>query len=207
MGRRDIKAIRRLELIEAAMSAIHAHGFANLTVSQIAQDAGASTGSIHYYFGGKEALLEATMRHLLSVLKRAVLRRLADQSDPEQRLIAVVAGNFDKALFSSESCSVWTQFWAYAPSCSVWTQFWAYAPYDPRLARLQRLNKRRVRSNLIAELKMLMPPGSVETACIAIQSYMDGIWVHAAQTGATLSTETVQEDATRFLKLLLRTTD
>jgi len=136
MGRRDIKAIRRLELIEAAMSAIHAHGFANLTVSQIAQDAGASTGSIHYYFGGKEALLEATMRHLLSVLKRAVLRRLADQSDPEQRLIAVVAGNFDKALFSSESCS-------------VWTQFWAYAPYDPRLARLQRLNKRRVRSNLI----------------------------------------------------------
>jgi len=194
MGRRDIKAIRRLELIEAAMSAIHAHGFANLTVSQIAQDAGASTGSIHYYFGGKEALLEATMRHLLSVLKRAVLRRLADQSDPEQRLIAVVAGNFDKALFSSESCS-------------VWTQFWAYAPYDPRLARLQRLNKRRVRSNLIAELKMLMPPGSVETACIAIQSYMDGIWVHAAQTGATLSTETVQEDATRFLKLLLRTTD
>jgi len=192
MGRRDIKAIRRLELIEAAMSAIHAHGFANLTVSQIAQDAGASTGSIHYYFGGKEALLEATMRHLLSVLKQAVLRRLADQTDPEQRLIAVVAGNFDEALFSSESCS-------------VWTQFWAYAPYDPRLARLQRLNKRRVRSNLIAELKMLMPPGSVETACIAIQSYMDGIWVHAAQTGATLSTETVQDDATRFLKLLIST--
>lgn len=192
MGRRDIKAIRRLELIEAAMSAIHAHGFANLTVSQIAHDAGASTGSIHYYFGGKEALLEATMRHLLSVLKQAVLRRLADQTDPEQRLIAVVAGNFDEVLFSNESCS-------------VWTQFWAYAPYDPRLARLQRLNKRRVRSNLIAELKVLMPPDSVETACIAIQSYMDGIWVHAAQTGATLSSETVREDATRFLKLLLST--
>ncbi len=191
MGRRDIKAIRRFELIEAAMSAIQKHGFANLTVSQIAEDAETSAGSIHYYFGGKDALLEATMRHLLAVLKEAVLRRLSSLEDPEQRLIAVVLGNFDETLFSSESCS-------------VWTQFWAYAPYNPRLARLQLVNKSRVRSNLIAELKRLMSPDAAETACIAIQSYMDGIWVHAAQTGTPPPHKQVQDDATHFLLMLTR---
>ncbi len=189
MGRRDIKAIRRFELIAAAMSAIQKHGFANLTVNQIARDAETSAGSIHYYFGGKDALLEATMRHLLSVLKEAVLRRLDGLDDPERRLVAVVLGNFDETLFSTESCS-------------VWTQFWAYAPYNPRLARLQQVNKSRVRSNLIAELKRLMPPDAVETACIAIQSYMDGIWIHTAQAGTPPPHKQVQDDATRFLRLL-----
>ena len=58
--------------------------------------------------------------------------------------MATIGGNFDETLFTVENCR-------------VWSQFWGYAPYQPRLARLQRLNKSRVRSNLRAELKKLLP--------------------------------------------------
>lgn len=191
MGRQNIKAIRQAELIEAVIATIHTHGFAALTVNHIAKEAQTSTGSIHYYFGGKEALLEATMRHLLSTLRDAVLQRLDGQTNSEQRLAAIVSGNFDKTLFTNQSCS-------------VWMQFWAYAPYSPKLARLHRLNKSRVRSNLRAELKQLMPAQSVETARTAIQSYMDGIWLHAAQPDAVADADVAQADATLFLRLLLR---
>ncbi|KAB7613338.1 transcriptional regulator BetI [Amylibacter sp. SFDW26] len=190
MGRQDIKSIRRAELIDAVMITIHRYGFADLTVSQIAKEAETSTGSIHYYFGGKDALLEATMRHLLSILKDAISVRMQGQTDPKQRLIAVVTGNFDALFFTDQSTS-------------VWVQFWAYAPYSPSLARLQMMNKNRIRSNLRAELKRLLPKQSVETARIAIQSYMDGVWVHAAQSGVRADANTVQTDAVKFLELLL----
>ena len=190
MRRQNIKELRRAELISAAISAIHRHGFADLTVSQIAKDAETSTGSIHYYFGGKEALLEATMRHLMTVLGTLVRQRLNTASSPRQRLEAMVLSNFDQGFFSQETCT-------------VWTQFWAYAPYNARLARLQRANKARVRSNLNHELKQLVSGAMQEQVRFAIQSYMDGVWVHAAQSKQPPTPEVAQQDATEFLQLIV----
>ncbi|MCL4134494.1 UNVERIFIED_CONTAM: hypothetical protein GTU68_046518 [Idotea baltica] len=193
MSRQTIKKIRQTELIDAVVSAVHAHGFAALTVSQIAKQAETSTGSIHYYFGGKDALLEATMRRLLAVLKSVTLERLRGKTDPRDRLAAIVGGNFDEAMLTAQNCS-------------VWTQFWAYAPYIPSLARLQRINKHRVQSNLRAELKHILPEDSVETARSAIQAYMDGVWLHVAQSGEVADPARREADAKQFLELLLRKT-
>ena len=190
MARKNIRELRQGELISAAISAIHRHGFADLTVSQIAKDAETSTGSIHYYFGGKEALLEATMRHLLHVLGQTVRRRLADAADPRQRLHAMVLANFDEAFFSQETCT-------------VWTQFWAYARYNAGLSRLQVMNKARVRSNLNHALRQLVPQAVCDHMRFAIQSYMDGVWVHTAQAKQAPTPAMAQQDATEFLELLL----
>ncbi|MEM7213385.1 MAG: transcriptional regulator BetI [Pseudomonadota bacterium] len=190
MRRQTIKELRRAELISAAVSAIHQHGFADLTVSQIAKDAETSTGSIHYYFGGKEALLEATMRHLMTVLSTVVRHRLGAAQGPRERLSAMVLANFDEGFFSPETCT-------------VWTQFWAYAPYIERLARLQRMNKARVRSNLNHALGPLVPDNVRDQMRFAIQSYMDGVWVHVAQAKVAVTPETAQQDAAEFLSLLV----
>lgn len=186
MGRKNIKLIRKQELIQASITAIYRHGFADLTVNQIAQDAETSTGSIHYYFGGKEALLEATMRHLLSRLHDAAVSRLSGLSQPTERLEAVVLANFDETFMSIETCR-------------VWTQFWAYAPYHQGLSRLQKLNKARVRSNLAAELKQLFPEQSVNAMVGAVQAFMDGVWVQAAQSQHEPDLVHIQERAREFL--------
>lgn len=190
MARRNIRDLRRSELIDAVIAAIHAHGFVALTVNEIASNAETSTGSIHYYFGSKDALLEATMRHLLSVLRQAVVRRLRGHSDPHRRLHAIVTGNFDKTLFTRQNCS-------------VWTQFWACAPYFPNLDKLQRLNRRRVSSHLSRELRRIVPPERVPALSHSIQSYMDGIWIHAAQSGVRVEAEQAERDAADFLTLAI----
>jgi len=184
-------APRRTELIEAVIAAIHAQGFASLTVNDIARNAQTSTGSIHYYFGSKEALLEATMRHLLSILRAATVRRLAGQSTPADRLRAILAANFDERLFTRQNCS-------------VWSQFWAHAPYVPGLARLQRMNRSRVRSNLRRELKLILPVTQADEVCVSIQSYMDGIWINVSQTQAEPVPDMAQRDAMSFLAMLVR---
>lgn len=187
MGKK-ISFIRREELIQAVIVGVHEYGFANLTVAQIAKDADVSTGSIHYYFGGKEALLEATMRHLLSQLHEAHRARLQSASSAADRLHAVVLANFDETLLTKETCR-------------VWTQFWAFAPYHPGLARLHRINRSRVRSNILHALKDLVPQEHLNATTNAIQGYMDGVWVQVAQSQQDLVLADLTEEAALFLNI------
>ena len=73
MGRKRIRDIRNEELIEATIVAVHKRGYSVVTMAEIAQEAGASAASINYYFGSKEGLMQATMRHLLRKLRIAMI--------------------------------------------------------------------------------------------------------------------------------------
>ncbi|AFO88053.1 transcriptional regulator BetI [Phaeobacter inhibens] len=190
MGRKRIRDIRNEELIEATIVAVHRRGYGVVTMAEIAREAGASAASINYYFGSKEGLMEATMRHLLNKLREAMIRGYATAKSPKERLYAVMDANFDDELFS-------------VAQCSLWMQFWASAPYSPRLSRLHRINRSRVRSHFLAELNGLLPPDRVETARHALQCYMDGVWLQAAQSATPLDSAQARRAAHRVVDLAL----
>ncbi|ATG43964.1 transcriptional regulator BetI [Phaeobacter sp. BS52] len=190
MGRKRIRDIRNEELIEATIVAVHRRGYGVVTMAEIAKEAGASAASINYYFGSKEGLMEATMRHLLNKLREAMIRGYATANSPKERLYAVMDANFDDDLFS-------------VAQCSLWMQFWASAPYSPRLSRLHRINRSRVRSHFLAELNGLLPQDRVETARHALQCYMDGVWLQAAQSETPLDSAQARRAAHRVVDLAL----
>ncbi|SEO94741.1 transcriptional regulator, TetR family [Salinihabitans flavidus] len=192
MSRKRIRDIRNEELIDAAITAVHKRGYAVVTMAEIAQEAGASAASINYYFGSKERLMEATMRRLLSTLRAALLDRYEHATTPRERLLAVLDANFDDRLFTVEQCS-------------LWMQFWANAPYSASLARLHRINRRRVQSHFRAELRALVPAPRRETVREALQCYMDGVWLEAAQSPAPLDPARARQGARRVAGLLLDT--
>ena len=66
---------RRRQLIEATIDAIAELGFAATTIAEIARRADVSTGLVSFYFGDKDGLLEATLRHLARELSRARKRK------------------------------------------------------------------------------------------------------------------------------------
>lgn len=134
--------------------------------------------------------MEATMRHLLNKLREAMIRGYATAKSPKERLYAVMDANFDDELFS-------------VAQCSLWMQFWASAPYSPRLSRLHRINRSRVRSHFLAELNGLLPPDRVETARHALQCYMDGVWLQAAQSETPLDSAQARRAAHRVVDLAL----
>lgn len=189
MGRKRIRDIRNEELIEATIVAVHRHGYGVVTMAEIAQEAGASAASINYYFGSKEGLMEATMRHLLTKLKRAMVAGYAKADTPRKRLYAVMDANFSDTLFTVEQCS-------------IWMQFWANAPYSPRLSRLHRINRSRVRSHFLAELHQLVAPNQVEPARQALQCYMDGVWLQAAQSDHKLDPAAARTAAHRVVDVV-----
>ncbi|NRB17349.1 MAG: transcriptional regulator BetI [Rhodobacteraceae bacterium] len=190
MSRKRIRDIRNEELIEATIVSVHRHGYGVVTMSDIAREAGASAASINYYFGSKEGLMEATMRHLLRKLRTAMIAGYSAASTPTDRLHVVMDANFSDQLFTVEQCS-------------IWMQFWASAPYSPHLARLHRVNRSRVRSHFRAELRQLLPVEGVETARQALQNYMDGAWLQAALSDQPLDAQQARSAARRVVDLVL----
>ncbi|MBY6135167.1 transcriptional regulator BetI [Nocardioides marinus] len=189
MSRKRIRDIRNEELIEATIIAVHKRGYGVVTMAEIAREAGASAASINYYFGSKEGLMEATMRHLLGKLRQAMVEGYATANTPRERLYAVMDANFSDGLYT-------------VPQCSIWMQFWANAPYSPRLSRLHRINRARVRSHFLAELRALLPETQIETARQALQSYMDGVWLQAAQSETPLDPAAARAAAHRVVDLV-----
>ena len=66
---------RRRALIGAALREISDHGSLEVTVAQIAGRAGVSPALAHHYFGGKDDLILATMRHLLAEFRAGLVER------------------------------------------------------------------------------------------------------------------------------------
>ncbi|MGP9822099.1 transcriptional regulator BetI [Salinarimonas sp. NSM] len=177
MPRVGVSKIRRRQLIDATIAAIHAHGYDDTTMAKIAKRAGMSPGLIAHYFGSKAELLEATMRALLTDLQTLVAKRLGEAGEaPRARLSAIVGANFDESQCARETVA-------------AWLAFWGQVPHVPALGRLQRIYSRRLHSNLKREFGRLGVP-SAQTGYLAevTASLIDGVWMRAGLSGGGLDT-------------------
>ena len=170
MARIGVETIRRQQLIDATLQVIEEHGFQGATIGKIAAVSGLSVGIVSHYFGGKQGLLEATMRHLLSSLQQDVSSLMANRPNtPRERLMAIVDANFSGVQ-------------THAQSSKTWLAFWTQAMHSPDLMRLQRVNERRLLSNLMFYLRELMPEPQVRSTAQTIAALIDGFWLRAAMS-------------------------
>ncbi|MCG5516738.1 MULTISPECIES: transcriptional regulator BetI [unclassified Ectothiorhodospira] len=160
---------RREQLIRANLTAIHQYGLADATIARIARLAGVSTGIISHYFGGKSGLMQATMRHLLTELGQAVTERRQglDVDDVEGHVDAIIDGNFDSTQTNRAAMR-------------TWLEFWASSMHQPALQRLQRVNERRLYSNLCHQFRKRLPPAQARDAARAVAGLIDGLWLRGA---------------------------
>ena len=107
---------RRRALIRAALVEIADRGSLDVTMAQIAGRAGVSSALAHHYFGNKEDLILATMRHLLAEFRAEVAGRLRRAEGPRARLNAIIEGSFGPEQFHRATVSAWLTFYAKAQS-------------------------------------------------------------------------------------------
>lgn len=185
MPKVGMEPIRRRQLIDATLEAIHEDGIADATIARISRRAGLSSGIVHHYFTCKEDLLFATLRKLLSDIRRAVGVRLAEADSPQARLDAIIDGNFASEQFTPQAVS-------------AWLAFWAQVPHAPNLERLQRINSRRSLSNIRYALRQLVADDDVEATAMALSALIDGLWVRCA-TGEGLDGASARRIARDFV--------
>ena len=159
-----ISEIRRRELRQAAYEVLQTEGMAGATIEKVALKAGASKGIVLHYFKNKQQLFEHAMRHSNALLRDGVIGLMRGARTHDERLWAIIEGNFSAAFFTPAICHAWLAL------C-------AEVPREPQLARIQRVVHARMRSNLISALSALVPSDQCEAVALGITSLIDGLWL------------------------------
>ena len=192
MPKVGMQEIRKQQLIDATLSAVNELGFSEASIHQIAQRAGVSTGIISHYFGGKNGLIEATMRYLLQQLGSSVTH-FKQQADHhvESRLMAIVHGNFD-ALQTNKA------------AMKVWLAFWAISLHRPELHRLQQINHHRLHSNIKYEFLKALTHSRAESATQGLAALIDGLWLRGALIEGEIDTDKAIQLCAEYIQMHLK---
>lgn len=166
MPKVGMEPIRRDALVKATITEIGRAGSLDVTVSQIAKRAGMSSALAHHYFGNKEQIFIAAMRHILGQYGAQVRAELAGARSPRQRVEGVIRAGFDDHNFSPEVISAWLNFYVQAQT-------------SPQVSRLLRIYQRRLRSNLLVGLRPLMGAAAPHLAD-GLAALIDGLYIRQA---------------------------
>lgn len=158
--------IRRAALIQAAIKSIGRAGTLDVTVAQIAREAGMSSALAHHYFGSKHQIFLAAMRQILSNYRDAVGAALKKAHTPDERLAAIVKASFASPNFERETVA-------------AWLNFYVLALVEPEAARLLRVYRRRLSSNLLVALRPRLGEEAVNVA-ETTGALIDGVYLRTA---------------------------
>lgn len=164
MPKLGMEPIRRSALIKATIAEIGQVGNLEVTVSRIAKRAGMSSALAHHYFGSKEAMFLAAMRHVLTLYGAEVRGALAAADSPEGRARAVVRASFSAGNFRREVVSAWLNFYVLAQT-------------QPQARRLLAVYQRRMVSNLRHALRPALG-ARAEGVAQSIAVMIDGAYLH-----------------------------
>ncbi len=166
MPKLGMEPIRRDALIKATIAEIGQVGSLDVTVSQIAKRAGMSSALAHHYFGGKDQIFLAAMRHILGQYGGQVRAELAGAKTPRARLEAIIHASFAADNFHPEVISAWLNFYVQAQT-------------SDQARRLLRVYQRRLHSNLVHGLRPLIG-GRAQPVAQGIAAMIDGFYIRHA---------------------------
>ena len=162
MPKLGMEPIRRAALVKATIAQIGETGSLDVTVAQIAKRAGMSSALAHHYFGSKEQIFLAAMRHILTVYAAEVRGAQLMAHGPRARIEAIVRAGFGTSNFRPEVISAWVNFYLLSLT-------------SRDAARLLHVYQGRLRSNLIYNLRPLVSdPGAVATRLAGL---IDGLYL------------------------------
>ena len=166
MPKLGMEPIRRAALVKATIAEIGAAGTLDITVSKIARRAGVSTALAHHYFGGKDQILLAAMRHILVMFAQEARGPITSAKTPAQRLDAILSASFAPSNFSEEVIAAWLNFYVLAQS-------------SEEALRLLTVYRRRLQSNLTVALRPLVGAAAPHKAEV-IGALIDGVYLRQA---------------------------
>jgi TetR/AcrR family transcriptional repressor of bet genes len=161
--KQSIKSMRRDELVHAAISVIAEEGLAGATLANIATRAGMSPALVNHYFDGKDELLATTLRKVSSLLRQEILNLTPPNPTPEQRLKAIIDGNFLPQLYVPGAQEAWLQF-----------SLLSKEKDSRHMQRIDRIVSGRFWSNIGYAFRQLLPPAQVQDSIDGLIALIDG---------------------------------
>jgi AcrR family transcriptional regulator len=105
------EAKRRVQVLEAARKCVVALGYERVTVREVAETAGVSTGTIVHYFGDKDSMLEAALLDKVQDTGIAFRAALAGAQSAWDRLERLVTASVPDTDDVRDEWRLWLTFW------------------------------------------------------------------------------------------------
>lgn len=191
MPKIGMQPIRSSALIDAVIAEIGHSGTMDVTVSQIARRAGMSSALAHHYFGSKNSMFVAAMRHILVLFDTEIRQNLAGVTDPKARLEIFIRTSFSEQNMTPETVSAWLNFYVFAQKSG-------------EVGRLLRVYHSRMQSNLRHELRQLVPEKAPLIA-EGIASIIDGSYIRWVLRDEKDKPERPEQVALDYLNMSLET--
>ena len=157
---------RREQLIEATIEVLAIKGYARITMSDVANQAGLSHGLVNFHFQSKDLLLAETLTYLADEYVQNWQAALAAAPpEPSAQLDALIRADFRAELCTPQRLAAWCAFWGEAQSRPLYQEKCGSnnAEYVTKL------------ESLCAAL--LGPTGNAERVARAIRVASEGLWM------------------------------
>lgn len=181
MPKVGMEPLRRAAVVAATIEEIGDAGTLDVTVGAISKRAGMSSALAHHYFGGKEQIFLAAMRHILKAFGEEAAARLKLAETPTARLQAILAASFSPENFKPATISSWLNFYVLTRN-------------SQEARRLLLVYQKRLDSNLRYALRELT--SEPELAAQQIAAMIDGLYIRAAlEPAKTIDSEAIARTA------------
>ena len=111
-NKNNLLNLRRAQLTKAAYKVVAQKGYNDFTIKDIAEEAGLSTGLVHYYFKNKEELLFTLLKEMNSNLRYNLKKALTELTEPKDKLMAFCDEAFELVDKEKAYFYVLIDFWA-----------------------------------------------------------------------------------------------
>ena len=152
----SIRTIRRQEILQAAFHTLQKRGITATTIESVAKELKTPKSLIHYHFQNKQELIVLALRYAHALRQRSIVEKLKTVRSPSERIWTIISVNLSPAYVNPD--------WS-----NVWISFTAKSLDEPEFAALQRVIRRRERSNLLHALRQIT---SEDIAVNSVQAIM-----------------------------------
>ncbi len=171
---------RRKAIISAAIDMIGEQGSLDVSVKDIAKQAGMSSALAFHYFGDKDEIILQTMRHLMRAFSASVVERLEKAETPTDRIDAVILASFSAEQFDRKTVAAWLVF--YLKSYS-----------SKEAARLLNIYTKRLHSNLVFALNDFVAHETASQIADGLGALIDGLYIrHGLSIEGSQSNQAVE---------------
>ncbi|MBP1842683.1 AcrR family transcriptional regulator [Rhizobium petrolearium] len=194
---RASEAERREDLITATLDCIAESGIQGATVRQIATRAGVTGGLIRHYFTGKDQMLQAAYRKMMTGMTEAAIAAAIEGETAKARLRRFIVANVTPPVTDPRTLS-------------LWAAFISHIQIDPSFAAIHRENYlaflealETLLTAFFKEEQRLVSSDQCRRYAISLSALVDGLWLEGTLAADMFADRELAENALSSVEALL----
>jgi TetR/AcrR family transcriptional repressor of bet genes len=175
------RAHRRDQIFSAAAKLIAEHGFVSMTMRDLADEAGVSTGMVNHYFANKAQVLLGTLQYVSERMQTRIQGAIRGVEPGQERLRILIESALPTDDFTRMNWKIWIHAFAEAGRSDEMRE----------LIRERYVSWHKILEDALIEVRAT--PDLAVPAVLQLDAMINGLVIHHIITGPSFSTDDIRD--------------